>query len=68
MLNTVLHYNPMPLVLPQDNQSDEIQSFFKSEGRNVYAFSDIHADINVLIIFYVYELNIRIIIQVNREG
>jgi hypothetical protein len=50
MLNTVLHYNPIPSVLPQDNQPVEIQSFFKSEGRNVYAFSDIHADINVLII------------------
>jgi len=28
----------------------ETQSFFKSEGRNIYAFSDIHADIRVLII------------------
>jgi hypothetical protein len=44
------HYNPMPPEPPQNNQSDEIQSFFKSEDRNVYAFSDIHADINLLII------------------
>ena len=43
-------YNPMPPEPPQVNQPVEIQSFFNSEGRNVYAFSDIHADINVLII------------------
>ena len=50
MLNTEPQYNPMPPTPPQDNQPVEIQSFFNSKGRNVYAFSDIHADINVLII------------------
>jgi len=59
MVNTELHnnrmppepqYNPIPPEPPQNNQPVEIQSFFNSEGRNVYAFSDIHADINVLII------------------